>query len=68
MAEADKEKLIKLLDYWIEHNREHRDEFITWAEKAESFATAAICNSIKEAAQQMDKASESLLRVLEELK
>jgi len=42
MVEIDKEKLSTLLDYWIEHNREHRDEFTEWAEKAKSFAGAAV--------------------------
>ena len=68
MVEIDKEKLSTLLDYWIEHNREHRDEFTEWAEKAKSFAGAAVQSDILEAAQQMGRANESLLRALEELK
>jgi len=68
MAEIDREKLIKLLDYWIEHNKEHRGEFAAWAEKSRNFAKASVYNSIMEAAQQMDRANESLLKVLEELK
>ena len=68
MDETDKEKLVKLLDYWIEHNREHRDEFVEWAEKAKDFAGVAAHSYILEAAQQMDRASQFLFRALEELK
>ena len=68
MAEIDKEKLIKLLDYWIEHNREHRDEFAAWAEKAKDFAKADVNRYIMEAAQHLDRVNESLRKVLEELK
>lgn len=30
----DIEKLRVLLPHWIEHNAEHADEFLTWAERA----------------------------------
>jgi len=33
------EKLHILLDYWIEHNREHAKEFRDWAQKAASLST-----------------------------
>jgi hypothetical protein len=68
MVEADKEKLTKLLDYWIEHNREHRDEFVEWAEKTKGFAGVTVHGHLLEAAQQMDKANEFLLMALEGLK
>ena len=63
-----REKLRILLDYWIEHNKEHRDEFVAWAEKSRNFAKVSVHDSIMEAAQQMDRTNESLLKVLEELK
>ena len=68
MIEADKEKLSTLLDYWIEHNREHRDEFREWAERAKGFAGVAVLGHLLEAAQQMDKANEFLAQALEELR
>ena len=68
MTEIDKDKLIKLLDYWIEHNREHHDEFAAWAEKAKHLAQGNIHRQIMAAAQHMDRASESLRQVLNELK
>jgi hypothetical protein len=67
MVESDKQKLVILLNYWIEHNREHRDEFREWAEKAKGFARVNIHGHILKAAQQMDKANEFLLRALKGL-
>lgn len=63
----EKEKLKILLNHWIEHNREHGGEFRDWAEKAMDLAEAAVQEDMLDAAQNMDKASESLLRALEEL-
>jgi len=68
MVEANKEKLSTLLDYWIEHNREHRDEFREWAEKTKSFTGVTVRGHLLEAAQQMDKVNEFLLLALGELR
>ena len=68
MAEADREKLKRLLDYWVEHNREHRDEFTEWAEKAKTFAGDTVYGQLLKAAQQMDNANEFLLQALKELR
>jgi thymidylate kinase len=67
LVEADKERLSRLLDYWIEHNKEHGDEFREWAEKAGSFTGTAIRDHLLEAAQQMDKVNEFLLMALDRL-
>ena len=68
MVEADKEKHSTLLDYWIEHNREHRDEFREWAKKTKSFTGVTVRSHLLEAAQQMGKVNEFLLLALEGLK
>ena len=68
MAEGDRERLDTLLNYWIEHNREHADEFREWAEKAKGFAGVAVQGQLLEAAKQMDRATELLLQALKELK
>ena len=65
MVQADKEKLLKLLDYWMEHNTEHGDEFKEWAERAEGWAGAAVRDDLLAAAQQMESANEFLLRALD---
>lgn len=67
MDKNEKEKLRILLDHWIEHNREHGDEFKEWAEKARDLGEAVVQEDMLDAAQYINKASESLLRALEEL-
>jgi len=62
MSNAEREKLKILLNHWIEHNKEHSQEFREWAEKAKGFGEAETCDDILEAAQDMDKASEALFR------
>ena len=49
------ERLPILLDYWIEHNREHEREFRDWAQKAASLSS--------EAAQQLQEAAAKLADV-----
>jgi hypothetical protein len=68
MGEVEKGKLKTLLNYWIEHNREHAQEFREWAEKAKSFGQAEVHDNVMRAVQQMNKANESLLSALERLK
>jgi hypothetical protein len=53
------EKLHILLDYWIEHNSEHEQEFRDWADKVASLST--------EVAQQLRKAATKMAAVSSEL-
>lgn len=64
MSNAEREKFKTLLNYWIEHNKEHSQEFREWAEKARGFGEAETCDDILEAAKEIDKANELLLRAL----
>jgi nickel/cobalt exporter len=57
MADNDKAKLKTLLNYWIEHNREHGEEFREWAEKAGTFGAAEAGAQLLKAAEEMDKAT-----------
>ncbi len=68
MAKDDMTKLEILLDHWIEHNREHAEEFTEWAEKAEGFGQAAVHDEMTQAVIQINKANESLLAALKRLK
>jgi hypothetical protein len=68
LTESEKEKLIKLLNYWIEHNSEHRDEFREWIEKTEKFIDISVRSHLLEATQQMDKVNEFLILALKGLK
>jgi sulfate adenylyltransferase subunit 1 (EFTu-like GTPase family) len=53
------EKLKILLDYWIEHNSEHEQEFRGWAGK--------VASSSAEVAQQLQKAAAGMAAVSDKL-
>lgn len=53
------ERLRILLDYWIEHNREHEQEFRDWADKATSLPND-VAQQLQEAAARMADASNCL--------
>jgi len=53
------EKLHKLLDYWVEHNNEHEEEFRDWADK--------VASSSPQVAQQLQKAATKMAAVSDEL-
>lgn len=55
-----------LLDYWIEHNREHAGELEEWAEKAKVLGED-LSAELLQAAQQMKEVGRTLSRVLENL-
>ena len=64
MSSDERAKLKTLLNYWIEHNKEHSQEFREWAEKARSFGEVTAGEEILQAAEDMDKASEFLSQAL----
>jgi nickel/cobalt exporter len=64
MDNDEKAKLKTLLNYWVEHNKEHSQEFREWAGKAKIFGENQAYEEMLRAAQEMDKASESLSRAL----
>ena len=67
MSSDAKSKLKTLLNYWIEHNREHSQEFKEWAEKARQMGEAEVADEILQAVGNMDKVTEILLRTLKRL-
>jgi len=60
------EKLRILLDYWIEHNNEHEQEFRDWADKAASLSTE-VAQQLREAAAKMAAASNELMKAKQAL-
>ena len=62
-----KEKLQVLLDYWIEHNQEHEEEFRDWAQKVASLSTE-VAQQLQEAATKMAAASNDLIKARQALK
>ena len=67
MDNDERAKLRTLLTYWIEHNKEHSQEFREWVEKAKGFGEAEAGKEMLQAAQEMDKASKFLSQALSRL-
>ena len=64
MGTDEKAKLRTMLNYWIEHNREHSQEFRQWAGKAQELGETEASKEMLQAAQEMDKATKSLSQAL----
>ena len=67
MGNDERAKLKTLLTYWIDHNKEHSQEFREWAEKAKEFGEAEASEEMLQAVQEMDKASKFLSQTLSRL-
>lgn len=66
MSSKEMEKLGTLLNYWIEHNSEHSQEFKEWADKIGP-DEAGIAAELVRATEEMDQATEYLLKAREKL-
>ena len=64
---GERNKLKTLLNYWIEHNKEHSQEFREWADKSKASGEAVVGEEIIHASKEMDKASRLLFRALKRL-
>jgi hypothetical protein len=53
------QKLAALLDYWLEHNREHEAEFRDWADKAAP-VSGDVAGQLRLAADSMAEANKCL--------
>lgn len=51
---SDKEKLGKLLEYWIKHNEEHANTYLEWSKKATT-------EELKDVAEILEEASNTAL-------
>jgi hypothetical protein len=67
MDNDERAKLRTLLNYWIEHNKEHSQEFREWAGKAKGWGEDEAGKEMLQATREMDKASESLSQALRRL-
>jgi len=67
MANNERAKLRTLLGYWIEHGREHSQEFTEWANRARGIGEPETASELLRAAQEMEKAARSLSRALRSL-
>ena len=68
MEKTERRKLDVLLNHWIEHNKEHGEEYKEWTEKTKSLEESEVHDNILEAVQQLDKVNESLLKALNKLR
>ena len=66
-TEDEKKKLSLLLVYWIEHNKEHAQDFKRWAEKAKGFGeiSTEVYEAIKDAVGHMEEVNECLFNAFE---
>jgi len=67
MSMDEREKLKLMLAHWVEHNREHGEEFREWAEKARAMGEAGAADEILAAARAMDEAGNLLTKSRERL-
>lgn len=61
-------RLRKHLEYWVKHNKEHRDEFVNWAERTREIGLVRTANYLLKAAEQIDESTELLVKALKDLK
>ncbi len=56
-----------MLVYWIEHNKEHAQDFKRWAEKAREFDEIGteVYETITEAVEHMEEVNECLFKAFE---
>jgi rubrerythrin len=59
-------KVRTLLDYWIEHNSEHEQEFRDWADKVASSSTE-VAKQLQKAATKMAAVSDELMKAKQAL-
>ena len=67
MDNEERARIRTLLNYWIEHNTEHSQEFKEWAGKAKVSGETEAGEDMLEAAKEMDKVSEILSQALRRL-
>jgi len=67
MGNDEKARLKVLLNYWIEHNKEHSQEFKKWVDKAKELGAVEASEEILQATVEMDRASALLTQALETL-
>jgi hypothetical protein len=64
---SEEVKIRTLLDYWIEHNKEHGQEFKEWAEKMKEVDKPIVSSELLQASMDMDNATEHLYKARERL-
>lgn len=64
---STKEKIGVLLSHWVGHNDSHKDNFYSWAKKAEQDGLGEIAGHLKQAGDLSEKVTEQLKKAVEKL-
>jgi hypothetical protein len=67
MTNDERQKLRTMLRYWLEHNKEHGQEFREWGDRIAKLGEIETATKLEQAAQEMDQASDSLSHALRSL-
>ncbi len=67
MGSEERTRLKTLLGYWIEHNREHSEEFGEWANRARAMGEAEVSEAISQAVMEIDRANKLLTQARKKL-
>ncbi|MCK5542039.1 MAG: hypothetical protein KAI40_05050 [Desulfobacterales bacterium] len=62
-----KEKLLSLFKHWIDHNLSHKENYLTWAEKAKKENLSDIVLCLEQASELSDKINQKLEKALKDL-
>ena len=68
MGSDERTKLRTLLNYLVEHNKEHSQEVRDWADKVRAMGEAKVAEEMLQASRAMDRASGLLTQSLKRLK
>ena len=64
---TDLDKLRILLSHWVEHNRNHSEEFLEWVKRSEGLASDDVVLHLRSAGEEMEKVTDNLRAALRHL-
>ena len=64
---TDLDKLRILLSHWVEHNRNHSEEFLEWVKRCEGSASDDVVLHLRSAGEEMEKVRDHLRAALKHL-
>ena len=57
MEKDERERLLILIDHWINHNQEHIDQYLSWAQKMEEGDLKDVAYRLKDASDLISQAN-----------
>lgn len=64
---SDKEKLFKLLDHWVAHNKDHADNYTQWSGKVEGMGLEQAARLLRDAADLTHAISDKFIKAKDTL-